>query len=474
MALATGTVLLGGCASLPDPAIATHARDAVAAERTFAAFPVAGWPGDGWWRGFGDAQLDALVEAGLAGSPDVEVANARLRRASAAAQEAGAALLPRIDATGSATLGKQSLNTGMPKDFVPRGWKDSGQIAAQASLDLDLWGRNRAALAAATSEAEAAAIEARQARLVLSSAIAEAYFDLARMHAERDIRANALRVRETSAKLVSDKLASGLETRGNVRQAESEVAAARGALVAADQALAAKRNEIAAFIGAGPDRALEITAPRLADASTAGLPTDATTALVGRRPDIAAARARVEAAASRIRVARADFFPAIRLDALFGLQSLGIGNLIDSDANFGNVGPAISLPIFHGGALKGRYRQAEAGFDEAVALYDGTVVQAYREVADAVTAQSAWSRRLIDARAARSASEDAYRIARLRYDGGLSTYLDVLAVEDRLLEARLAVAAVEAGARTNDVLLIRALGVGFGEELQESPTDGRS
>lgn len=186
-----------------------------------------------------------------------------------------------------------------------------------------------------------------------------------------------------------------------------------------------------------------------------------TTDLVARRPDIAGALARVEAAGSRIKVARADFYPAISLNALIGLQSLGLDQLFKKDSLYGNVGPAISLPIFHGGAISGQYRSARATYDEAVADYDRTVLGAYQDVADAMTSRTMLAQRLADARTALAASQQAYDIARLRYQGGLSTYIDVLNVEDRLLIARDTVAALEARAYTLDIALIRALGGGF-------------
>jgi outer membrane protein TolC len=187
---------------------------------------------------------------------------------------------------------------------------------------------------------------------------------------------------------------------------------------------------------------------------------------VARRPDIVAARERVEAASRRSDVARADFFPAIRLDALIGLQSIGLSGLFESDSTYGRVGPAVNLPIFHGGALKGRYRASRATYDEAVAHYDATVLGAYRELAEIMTRRAAAARRLSYARDALTASDDAYRIAMLRYRGGLSTYMDALSIEDRLLDARLAVSNLEAEARTLDLELIRALGGGFRIEGQ--------
>jgi NodT family efflux transporter outer membrane factor (OMF) lipoprotein len=436
------------------------------------------WPGDGWWTGYGDAQLTALIEEGLRNSPDVAVAAARFRAASAYQQQAGAALLPTLDGEAGAGVTKQSYNNGFPSAFVPHGWLGTGRAALDFAFDLDLWGKNRAALAAATSEGRAAQIDAQQARLALTTGIADAYADLARLYEQRDIQQHALDLRLASQKLVFDRERNGLDTRGSVRQADATASTARANVTAADEAIVLRHNQIAALIGAGPDRGLSIARPQTRALVQLGLPDGVTTDLIGRRPDIAAARERTEAAASRIKVARADFFPALRLGALVGFQSLGytsvftgagssggatpfIDTLFKQGSIYGNAGPAISLPIFHGGAIQGQYRGARATYDEAVANYDKTVIAAYREVADAVTSRDALARQLTDARAALASSEEAYSIAQKRYNGGLSPYLDVLTVEDRLLTARQSVATLNARAFALDIALIRALGGGF-------------
>ena len=240
-----------------------------------------------------------------------------------------------------------------------------------------------------------------------------------------------------------------------------EVAGAQAALSEAAAELMSRRAQIAALVGAGPDRGLGIARPSLAAPPLRPLPEGVTTELVGRRPDIVAARERAEAAGGRIDVARADFFPAIRVGALIGVQSLGLENLVDTGSTFGSVGPAISLPIFRGGALQARYQAVRAEFDEAVASYDRAVIDAYREVAQAATAASAAQEQLGFARAGLAAAEGSYRVAQDRYRAGLANYLDVLAVEDRLLAARQRLAGAEAASRSSDVALVRALGGGF-------------
>ncbi|WP_347271242.1 efflux transporter outer membrane subunit [Rhizorhabdus histidinilytica] len=457
------SLVLAACASVPDLGTRPELRTAtsVAAGESLGGSTGGAWPANGWWQTYGDPQLARLIEEGLRASPDAEIAAARFRQARGMAQAAGAPLLPSIGVGANAGLEKQSYNVGIPAQFVPKGWQDVGQASVDLSFDLDLWGRNRAALAAATSEAEAARIEQDQARLMLATGIASAYADLARLHAERDVLAAAVDLRTATRKLVADRVRNGLDTRAELKQAEAAVPAARADLAATDEAIALVRNQIAALVGAGPDRGLAIERPALAALHPAGVPAQVTTDLIGRRPDIAAARAQAEAAASRIRVARADFFPAIRLGALVGVRSLGLDQLTDSGSTYGNVTPAISLPIFRGGALSGQYRGARGRYDEAVALYNRTVIAAYHEVADTVTSQRAATDRLALSRQALADSEEAYAIARKRYEGGLSTYLNVLSSEETLLQARRAVADLDARMFALDVALVRALGGGF-------------
>jgi NodT family efflux transporter outer membrane factor (OMF) lipoprotein len=239
------------------------------------------------------------------------------------------------------------------------------------------------------------------------------------------------------------------------------VPTARADLAATDEAIALTRNAIAALLGAGPDRGLAIARPSVAILQIRGVPANGTIDLVGRRPDVAAARASVEAAASRIKAARADFFPNISISGLIGLQSLGFSNLLLGSSAFGNAGPAVTLPIFHGGAISGQYRGARGQYDEAVARYDAQLVQAFREVADAAVSRKMLDERLGQSRQALADAEEANALARQRYAGGLSTYLDVLNAEAGVLQARRSVAELETRAFAIDVAMVRALGGGF-------------
>jgi len=456
-------LLTSACATMPaaTPARVAKAPEAYATAQTLAASETAAWPADAWWKAYGDAQLDALVDEALAGSPTLAQAEARLRRAQALANQAKAAQLPSVGANGGVERSKQSYNNGIPADFVPQGYNDYGRLSLDFSWELDFWGKNRAAVAAATSEAKAAQADAAQARLMLATSVAAGYADLARLYAERDVAERSVALRQETLTLVSDRVTNGLDTRGELRQAEAGPPNARAELAAIDEQIAQARNGLAALLGAGPDRGLAIARPSAAALKPFGLPANLAADLIGRRPDVVAAKWRAEAASKRIGQAKAAFYPNVNLAAAIGVQSLHLDKLFDSGSDVGSVGPAVSLPIFEGGRLKANLRAAEADRDGAVAAYDSAVTQALRDVADVAASERALSTRLTESRAALAASEDGFRIAKLRYQGGLSTYQNVLIAEQAVLSQRRIVADLESRALTLDVALVRALGGGF-------------
>ena len=453
--------LLCGCAAVPNVGDAPiiSPPESFASDASFASAQ-GEWPTEGWWQAMGDAQLTRLIDEGMAGAPDVAMAAARVRSADALAQQAGAALRPHVGAEAAAGGVQQSKNMGIPPAFVPNGINDTGHIATTFSFDLDLWGKNRAALAAATSEADATRVDAAQARLVVATSIAAAYADLAGYYQAMDVAQDAVRIRAASAHITAMRTRAGLDNQGSQRQAEARVPAARAEVGALEEAIALTRNRIAALVGAGPDRGRSIARPQLSLPS-AGIPPQASIALIGRRPDIVAVRLHAEAAGKRIEVARADFYPNISLSALVGLQSLGLTNLVSSGSTYGNGMAAISLPILDGGRIAARYRGMRADYDVAVARYDQILIAALREVADAIASRDAVAAQLIDMRGALAAANDAANLAGLRYRAGLTTQLTQLAADDSAISLRRSVAQLEARQQALDITLIRALGGGY-------------
>ena len=462
LGLLTSASLLAACATVPNLGAAPQPKAAatLASTQSFQA-PAAAWPTDRWWTAYGDAQLDALIDEALGGSPDLAAAQARLRKAEAAQSIARASLLPTVGAQAAAVETKQSYNAGIPPAFVPHGWNSAGQVSLNFDYEFDFWGKNRSAVAAASSETRAAEADAAEARLALSTGVAAAYADLVRLYAERDVAQRSTEVRAQTVSLVSDRVANGADTQAELSQAQAQAATARADLGAADEQIALTKNRIAALLGEGPDRALNIARPAAPTLSPFGLPATISADLVGRRPDLMAARWRAEAASRRIGVAKAQFYPNVNLAAAIGYQSLGISNLFLSGSSTGQAGPAISLPIFQGGRLQAGFKGARADYDEAVASYDGVLTQALQQVADAATSRRALDGWLAQSREALADNETAYALALQRYRGGLSNYQSVLLVEDSLLQSRRTVADLQSRAVALDVQLIKALGGGY-------------
>jgi len=453
---------VAGCAALPgERPLSQPTPPQAYASAVAVSAAEADWPSDHWWLTYDDRQLSALIEEGLKGSPDLRMAQARFAAAKAIAEQTMSRERPTLDGQGQFGATKLSERYIYPAFATPNGWKDYSQVNLNLNWDLDFWGRNRAASKAAQLDAAARAGEQADARLALSTAIASAYGDLARLYAERDASADALEVRRKTTDLIHDRLLRGLETDGAFSRALSSQATAEADLADVNEEIALRRNQIAALMGAGPDRGLTIRRPPALNGRTFGLPKNLPLALIARRPDVLASRRRVEAAASRVGAARASFFPDINLSPSIGLQALGIGNLVRSGSDFGSVGPAVDLPIFEGGRLRGQLRQAEAEYDLAVSQYDGALTEALREVADAAASERALSERLSQSALAEAYAQEAFISATNRYRGGLATYLDVLTAEDALITSRRTVASLRTRGFSLDISLTRALGGGF-------------
>jgi len=459
---------LAGCVPLPAMNAPAEPKNIgqLSSSRSLAE-PAATWPRTDWWKVYGDAQLDTLIEEALRDSPNLAIAEARMRQAGAMTQVAGAPLLPEVTGNASFTQEKQSYNYLSPKQATPKSWNDYGRATLNLSWELDFWGKNRSALAAALSEQQAMQAEVAQTRLILSTSVASAYAELLHLFTVRDSAEAALVIRATTVVLFRKRHSFGLENLASVRQVEARQASAEAELLAIEERIALQRNGIAALLGAGPDRGLAITRPAARFSGGPGLPPNLALELLGRRPDIVAARLRTEAAAKRIDQRKAGFYPSVNLLAFAGFHSLGINNLTRSGSDIGSFGPAISLPIFNTERLQGELRDARAEYDGAVSTYNATLTNALREVADAVTSRKALDRELAASRAAVTAADEAHRIVSKRYEGELATYLDVLNAEDTLISAQRSLADIETRALVLDVALTRALGGGF-----QAPDEG--
>lgn len=456
------TSVMAGCAPLPalGPVDGARAPESLQSAQSFKA-PEAAWPTDTWWEKYRDPQLTQLIAEGLADAPDLKVAQARLKRAEAASQSVGSVLYPQL--TGNATVYGQEMSSNYitPPAYTPQGWYSYGQATFNFNWEIDFWGKNRSALAAAVSDSQARRAELAQARLILTTAIARSYAELARLMADRATTEKALEIRTKTWTLFNERQQQGLENVGAVSQAASKKYLAENDLVQIDIRIAETRNRLAALVGAGPDRGLQITPPQTLLQVDYALPADVGINLVGRRPDIVATRWQAEAGQSRIEQRKAMFYPNVNLAAFVGVQSLGINRLVESGSYTSNAGPAIYLPIFLGGKLRADLAVARAEYDENVANYEKTLIQALNEVADVAASLKQLQKQIKLADQSVAAQTRGVQVAVNRYRGGLANYLDVLIAEDELLNNWRVQTDVRTRAFILDVALIKALGGGY-------------
>jgi NodT family efflux transporter outer membrane factor (OMF) lipoprotein len=456
--------LLAGCASTQGLAPATTPADAgtLAASRSLAGGATsATFPELQWWRAFGDPQLDALVAEALADAPSLQAADARVHQAQAQAGLADAARKP--------TLGASAQYTGIqiPETFVDPPMGGDLKFSPVLMLDFkyapDLWGGKRAAYQAAVGQARAAEVESQAARVTLAANVASTYIALDQAYAALDV-ANHERERATRlAELGRQRVEAGIDNHMQMETGRSATAAAAQQAGAAQQQVDALRNALAALLGKGPDRGLSIERPHLR-AATPGVPSVLPSELLGHRADVVAARWRVEAAARGIDASKASFKPSVNLSAIVGLTAPHFDDLFGSKAVLGFGGPALSLPIFDGGALRSRLAKSDADYDLAVAAYNQSLVGALREVADALQALRSLDAQLADAQRARDAASAAWNVAVSRQRAGIGNRIDALVAQQPLLRLDQQLAALRAARLQAAVELDRALGGGLALE----------
>jgi NodT family efflux transporter outer membrane factor (OMF) lipoprotein len=459
------TVLLAaGCAS--SDGLTTHSKPADALQlktaEALAAVPVApgAWPTEEWWKTLGDPQLDALIAEALASSPSVRLARTRVDRAVALAEAAGAALAPQASLDAGASRQRISGNSIYPRPLAGS-WIWQNQALLNFSYDFDFWGRNEAAHAAALGQAKAAEADAHAATLMLSSAVALAYVQLARTYDQLDLARDLLAQRERQLKLIRDRLGAGLDSRVELRQAEGTPPETRQRIAQLEESIALSRNQIAALLGQGPDRGLALARPQPGAGAAFALPSQLPAELLGRRPDIVASRWRVEAAARDADHARAEFYPNVNLVLFAGLQAITWSKFLETGSRTLGAGPAFSLPIFDGGKLRGTLGAKNADYDAAAEQYNQALADALREVADQVAAWRSIERQEAEVAAGLAAARSAYDLALSRYRAGLSNYLTVISAEAQLTGQRGLAAELKARRLEAAIGLARALGGGY-------------
>ena len=424
-------------------------------------------PAADWWKAFNDPQLDRLVEQLLANNPTLQSALARIRAAEAEVSSAQSQQYPNINIDGTDTLQLVSKEFVYPQRFGGT-WQWVGDVQARLRWSLDFWGRQAALIERARNVREAAALDASAARQALAGQFAQSYVALLLAWQNIDIARQTLAERQTILDLTQSRVAAGLENEASLEQAKALLAMSRMEVRRTEAQRDIGVHAIAALIGRGADAYPAIARPAAAVENALPLPEHLPADLLSRRPDILAAHMRVQAAISTRDVAHADFYPNIDLTAALGFQAIGFNNLFSSDALTAGVGPAIHLPVFDAGRIRAQYAHATADLDAAVADYNGTVVRAVRQAADALTEVASLAEQRRQQKLALDSASRAFDLATERYRLGLSGQIPMLTAEATLLDARRQMAALVAEASNQRVALLLAAGGGYNPAKTES------
>jgi len=414
-----------------------------------------------WWRIYDDAVLDGLVDESLASNADLAIAAARVDEARALVGEAESAFWPTVDARGGAS--RQQLSRRTPTSFpgVPTRFTDY-RATLNVSYEVDIFGRLRAGARAARAELQADEAARDAVRLALAAQVSQSYFGLRALDERVELTRETVRLRENALGLQKKRFDGGVISEFEYRQIEAEVAAARAQLPPLERDREREEAALALLLGRSPRQIFEAqidikkayeeapTAPVL----PAGVPSE----LLLRRADLVEAERRLAAANARIDQARAEMFPSIVLTGAVGSESGALSNLFTGPAGLWNIGLALTQPIFAGGRLQARTDAAKARERAAVAQYTKAIQSAFSETRTALAAQTR-SRESYEAETARAeALRQTLRLARLRYDNGIASQLDVLDAERGLLAARSARIEALRAHRAAIADLFRALG----------------
>jgi NodT family efflux transporter outer membrane factor (OMF) lipoprotein len=287
----------------------------------------------------------------------------------------------------------------------------------------------------------------------------QAYIQFDLNYSLLDVTNDNLTQQQSILDLTQQRVSAGLENTARVKQSEGTVALTRAGLAFVEANIELSRNQLADLAGAGPDRGQSLKRPQLHAPADIALPSQLPADLLGRRPDVAAARAMVEAANRGVKAAEADFYPNINLAAFAGLQPVGLSQVFDS-RTFG-AGPALSLPVFNRGALRGQLYGRQAQFDSSVGQYNQTLLDAVKDVADVVANWRGLERETLQEQTALDAAQRSYDLTSERYRAGLDNYLSVLSSQNQVLLAQTLRAELQARRLTFSVNLVQALGGGY-------------
>jgi len=448
-------VLFGGCAVGPN-----YSRPSVPAQTGWkeqtATTNAAVLPTE-WWRIFNDAELNALEMQAVEANQDLKRAVARVTEARALARVSKAELYPNVSAGSAYSRNRLSENrANTPRQNLE---VDDFSSSFDLSYELDIWGRVRRSVEAASADAAAVATDLQVVLLTLTADVARNYQLLRSLDNEKIVVEATVALRKDTLQLQETRKQAGLINEVDVTRARTELANVEAELHAITRNRAQVEHALAVLCGQAPRgfsvaaSPSNITPPEV----PAGLPS----ALLQRRPDIVEAEQLLQASSARIGVAKAAFFPTIKLTSTAGLATADLGTLVDWPSRVWSVGPSIHVPIFEGGRNRANLKSTEARYEQSVASYRGTILNAFREVEDALSDLSSLSSQSEAVNRALVSARDTAALANERYQRGLSNYLDVVDAQRTALQAERQETQLRGQRAISTILLAKAMGGGW-------------
>jgi NodT family efflux transporter outer membrane factor (OMF) lipoprotein len=459
LALAT-TSLLGACSlapdyKKPDVPVAEHYKD-VGPWTT--AQPADNISRDGWWHGYNDARLDRLQVQLNANNADLAAALAHYRQAAAYQTQIRAGLFPTLSVNGNPQRDRESDTKPLRGATSPSNY-NSFTLGAQVDYEVDLWGRVRDGVYAGDAQFFAAGADLASARLSLQAQLADNVIALSGLDRQLKLLGESIDAYNRALQLTQTRHEGGIASGLDVARAQTVLSTAKSQLKQTQAQRELTEHAIAVLVGDSASHfelPVDTTAINL-PAIPLGLPS----ALLQRRPDVAAAERRTAAANAQVGVARAAFFPQINLSAQGGYQSDTYGGLLSTANRFWAIGPAIALTVFDGGRRKAGVEAAKAATDEAGARYKGIVLNAFSQVEDAQSQLADFGVALTDQQQAADAAQKTLDLSMERYKEGAVNYLDVVTAQTAALDAQRTLIDLQTRQLRASVQLVKALGGGW-------------
>ncbi len=411
---------------------------------------------EAWWESFGLTELNRLIETALKDAPDLAAAQARLRAAGQAER------LARLDAqvhyeTDAALTREHLSRNGLFPPPIGGSTFTQTDITENLSYTLDWWGRNRDLVQAAGNERHAAQEEAAAIRQSLAAAVADVYFASADVETRLEVARALANDHRKERELLRARYDLGLDSAQPLIDARRKLDLDEDRIHSLDYLARSLRYRMSALIGADPDHAAALPMPTL-DARLPPLPNNLPLDWLARRPDVAALRSGVEAAFDRSAAARADFYPNLDLRMMVGLETLDLAKLFQANSLSASIGPALHLPIFNARTLRAKLGMREADYAAAVAAYNGTILEAACQAADAYALIASLDHRSQAQQQALQETERTRALAEQRNTLGLAGPLDALEADSAMLGQRMTNIEIRAARLRARVALFKALG----------------